>query len=387
MLRVLVVDDSEVARRLLAEVLGRDGGLQVVGEASGGAEALRLAARLRPDVITMDVQMPGMDGLETTRRIMEQHPAPIVVVSGGHDPGDLAHSVRALDAGALTALRKPRGPADPGFAAEAAELVATVKLMAEVKVFRRRPAAAAPAAGPLSGPPPGGALPARRYQAEMVAVGASTGGPAALAAILRALPATTPVPILVVQHITPGFDAALATWLDETTPLRVRLAADGQPLRPGEVVIAPAGTHLGLSGGARVELGQGPPVDGHRPSATRLFASVARVFGPRALGVILTGMGGDGAAGLLELRRAGGTALAQDEASCVVAGMPGAAVAAGASTRWSRSASWPPGSPPPGPRPASIAGPWTSSRSTCCGPSRTATSASSACGSPTCSGS
>jgi two-component system, chemotaxis family, protein-glutamate methylesterase/glutaminase len=133
-----------------------------------------------------------------------------------------------------------------------------------------------------------------------------------------------------VQHITPGFDAALATWLDETTPLPVRLAVDGQPLRPGEVVIAPAGTHLGLSGAARVELGQGPPVDGHRPSASHLFASVARVFGPRAVGVILTGMGSDGAAGLLEMRRAGGTVLAQDEASCVVAGMPGAAVAVGA---------------------------------------------------------
>jgi two-component system, chemotaxis family, protein-glutamate methylesterase/glutaminase len=332
MLRVLVVDDSEVARRLLTGVLGRDGGLQVVGEASSGAEALRLAARLRPDVITMDVQMPGMDGLEATRRIMEQHPAPIVVVSGGHDPADLAHSVRALDAGALAALRKPRGPADPGFAAEAAELVGTVKLMAEVKVFRRRPANAAtgaPGPGPASNGPPNGTPSARRHPAELVAVSASTGGPTALATILRGLPAATPVPVLVVQHITPGFDAALATWLDETTPLPVRLAADGQRPRPGEVVIAPADAHLGLSGD-RVELLTGPPLNGHRPSATHLFASVARALGPRAVGVVLTGMGSDGAAGLLELRRAGGTVLAQDEASCVVPGMPAAAVAAGA---------------------------------------------------------
>jgi two-component system, chemotaxis family, protein-glutamate methylesterase/glutaminase len=328
MRRVLVVDDSAVARRLLVEVLGRDPGLEVVGEASSGAEALRLAERLRPDVITMDVQ-PGMDGLETTRRIMEQHPAPIVVVSGGQDPGDLVHAVRALDAGALAALRRPRAPADPGFAAEAAELVGTVKRMAEVKVFRRRPAAA-PAGGPLPGPPPDGARPTRRHTAELVAVGASTGGPAALAAILRALPASTPVPILVVQHSTPGFDAALATWLDETTPLPVRLAADGQPLRPGEVLIAPAGSHLGVTGAARVELWPGPPLAGHCPSATHLFASVARAYRARAVGVILTGMGSDGAAGLLHIRRVDGLVLAQDEASCVVPGMPAAAVATGA---------------------------------------------------------
>jgi two-component system, chemotaxis family, protein-glutamate methylesterase/glutaminase len=332
-LRVLVVDDSEVARRLLVSVLAAADGLGVVGEAANGAEALALAGRLRPDVITMDVQMPGMDGLEATRRIMEQHPAPIVVVSGGHDPDDLAHSLRALDAGAVAALRKPGGPADPGFAAEAAELVRTVTLMAEVKVFRRRPA-------PSPAPPPAGTSPARpagdgtrpapRPPAELVAVGASTGGPAALATVLRALPATTPVPILVVQHITAGFDAALTTWLDETTPLTVRLAADGQPLHAGQVLVAPAGRHLGLSAAGRVELRQDPPLSGHRPSATHLFASVARVFGSRAVGVVLTGMGSDGAAGLLALRRAGGTVLAQDQASCVVPGMPAAAVAADA---------------------------------------------------------
>ena len=321
-IRVLVVEDSPVARRLIVHILGSDSELQVVAEAENGAQAVELAARHRPDVIVMDVVMPTMDGLEATRRIMETTPTPIVLVSAGYD-GAVDLSFEALDAGALTLLAKPRGPQVEGFAEQATSLTITVKLMADVKLVRRRSRTRKPALRPAATPV------TLHRPAGVVAIASSTGGPAALATILGALPEATPVPVLIVQHITPGFHHGLVDWLDRVSPLRVCLAREGSPLRAGEVLVGPSDVHLGVTSRGKIALSADPPVDGHRPSATHLFASVARVFGDRACGVILTGMGDDGAVGLGILKEAGGLVLAQDEATSVVYGMPREAVARG----------------------------------------------------------
>jgi two-component system chemotaxis response regulator CheB len=318
--KVLVVDDSAVARRLLATVLGEDPELQVVGEARDGGEAVRLAERLRPDVITMDIHMPDMDGFETTRRIMESSPRPIVIVSADYDAQDVARSFHALEAGALTVLPKPNGTDYE----RVAGLIQTVKLMADVKVFRRHARPGRNGGALFPAPTPSGAPPA-----EIIAIGASTGGPAALATLLGGLPPNLNVPVLVTQHLARGFDAGLAEWLDTVTDLDVRLAMAGEPLHPGTVLLAPHGSHLGVTRSGRATLSFSDAIGGHRPSATYLFSSVARAYGASSLGVILTGMGEDGVAGLIELKAAGGRVLGQDRASCVVYGMPRAARRAG----------------------------------------------------------
>ena len=321
---MLVADDSAAARVLIRGILEADPGLEVVGQATDGLQAVELAERLEPDVITMDVDMPGVDGLEATRRIMARAPRPIVLVSGVLVP-DLDNSFRALEAGAVTLLEKPNGPGSPAFAREAAELVATVKLMAGVKLVRRSPPR--PVDGAPPGPPPAGR---RREPLRVVAIAASTGGPPAVAQILRMLPAGWSVPVLVVQHIGAGFDVGLVRYLDESCLLPVGLAEDGRVLRGGRVHVSPADRHLGITAGHRLTVAAGEPIDGYRPSANHLFRSVAAAYGAKAAGVVLTGMGRDGAEGLLSLRRAGGLAIAQDQATSIVYGMPRQAVLRGA---------------------------------------------------------
>lgn len=327
MLRVLVVDDSAVFRRLLTRVIDGDRDLTVVGQAANGLEAIELANQLRPDVITMDMHMPRMNGLEATRRIMQEAPRPIVIISASVDPRDVADSFQSIDAGAVALLAKPPSPVDPGFGAAIEQIVKTLKLMSEVKVVKRRkrPDPRSVPAAPLDVPLPAGGI-------DVIAIGTSTGGPAALAQVLGALPSSLPVPVGIVQHIAEGFDVGLARWLNAVSPLNVVIAAPGMQPGAGDVVIAPSGMHLGLTRRG-VVLSDGEPLDGHLPSVTHLFSSVARSFGSRALGVVLTGMGGDGARGLLELKRAGGKVLAQDEATSIVYGMAKRAVELGAVDR------------------------------------------------------
>jgi two-component system chemotaxis response regulator CheB len=320
---VLLIDDSDIARRMLAAVLARDPDVQLVGQGADGEEAVTLAARERPDVILMDVNMPKMDGWVATRTIMESTPVPIVLISATYDLRDAANSFRALEAGAITLVDKPVDPSSPDFERQLAGLVSTVKVMAGVNLVTRRPRRVRAMASP-SGP---STMPTTKL--DVVAIGASTGGPAALSTILSNLPRDLPVPVLVVQHIAQGFEQGLVEWLASVCPLRVRFAAEGEALRSGDVLFAPSGLHLGVTRGRRVALSGQPPIDGHRPSATHLFRSVAWAYGPSALGVILTGMGQDGADGLSEVHDRGGFVVAQDESTSVVYGMPGTAVAKG----------------------------------------------------------
>jgi two-component system, chemotaxis family, protein-glutamate methylesterase/glutaminase len=342
-LRVLVAEDSVVARALIVSILNREAGIEVVGEARDGEQAVKMAAELEPDVITMDVHMPKLDGLEATRRIMAETPTPIVVISA-IDPKDVKISIEALDSGALAALGKPSGPTAPDFAERSQEIVSTVKTMAGVRVVKRRPrltrpgaatagaakpaATAAPAAAASTRTPPAVSNAPRR-KVDIVAIGSSTGGPDALGKIIGALPAVVPVPIVIVQHITVGFHQGLVDWLNNVTPLNVKLGEEGHMPRAGEVILAPGEHHMTIDKNRRITLNEESPVRGHRPSATQLFRSVKDVYGANALGVILTGMGDDGADGLVELRRAGGWVIGQDEATCVVYGMPREAAARG----------------------------------------------------------
>ena len=323
-LRVLVAEDSPTARRSLVLLLRADPELEVVGEARDGAEAIELCKKLRPDLVTMDIQMPVMDGVEATRRIMIESATPVVMVSS-LDPNDVRSSMNALNAGALAVLAKPAGPGTPRFERNVRELITTIKAMAQVKLVRRWAAV-----------PPyrtTGTQPALLAPREIAVVGlvSSTGGPHALRSVLTALPAEFGPPIMIVQHIAAGFAQGLAEWLTSTTKRTVTLAVDGECFVNGAVYLAPDDRHLEVSHD-RLIVAASSPVDGFRPSGTRLFSSLAAVFGPRAIGVIMTGMGRDGVAGLLEMRDAGSAILAQDEASCDIFGMPGAAVSAGAVT-------------------------------------------------------
>lgn len=320
-IRVLVAEDSVTSRELLVSILSSDEAIAVVGQAKDGLEAVEMTRRLRPSVVTMDVRMPQMDGLAATKRIMVETPTPIVIVSGSVDAHEVETSLAALRAGALTVLQKPPGPRSPGFEEASRKLLDTVKAMSQVKVVRhwaeRHPAKEVPAAGRA------GAV------ARVVAIAASTGGPAALHRILSELPGDFPVPILVVQHIARGFVGGLADWLDGISPLTVKVAEDGELLRPRTVYLAPDERHLGVDNGGTAVLSSAPSIDGFRPSGTYLFESVAQAFGTSAVAVVLTGMGQDGVEGLRAVRAAGGRVIAQDKGSSVVFGMPAAAAASG----------------------------------------------------------
>jgi two-component system, chemotaxis family, protein-glutamate methylesterase/glutaminase len=324
-IRVLVVDDSPVMRTILVSMLAETPGYQVVGEATDGLEAVHMTAELRPDVVTMDIRMPRLNGLEATRQIMASTPTPIVVVTTSVYEPELNVAFSAVAAGALTVVEKPQGldPASYDIARE--QLATAIRLVADVRLVALRPA----------GPPSStearqrGLTGRLALPVEIIAIAASTGGPGTLKRILGTLPETMTIPIVIVQHITPGFGQGFAHWLDGVTPLKVTLATNGERVAPGKVLIGPEGSHLTIGPGGIVRLEQSPPIKGLRPSATRLFDSVAQTYRSAAIGVVLTGMGDDGADGLEKLHAAGGYVIAQNEDSCIVFGMPQVAIERG----------------------------------------------------------
>jgi two-component system chemotaxis response regulator CheB len=318
MIKVLIVDDSMTAQVLLKQILTADAGIEIIGSAKNGLEALEFVKHKQPDIITMDLHMPVMDGLEATRLIMESKPVPIIIVSNSWHRANKADAFDYLEAGAVAALEKPRQPTDSNFDELCKELVSTIKIMSEIKVVKRFP-------------PRGVKRVFKRADTQhprlrIVVIGASTGGPPVLKMILSALPADFPLPILVVQHITRGFLTGLADYLDASSALTVSIGKQGQEVLPGHVYLAPDEFEMGVTRTLRIHLSNQKLEHGPCPSVAYLFRAAVLNFGRQAIGVILSGMGKDGAEELAMLKNNGAVTIAQNEESCVVFGMPGAAV-------------------------------------------------------------
>ncbi|MCX5720532.1 MAG: chemotaxis response regulator protein-glutamate methylesterase [Nitrospirae bacterium] len=329
-IRVLTVDDSALMRQVLAQLLSRDPGIEVVGSAPDPFIAREKIKALNPDVLTLDVEMPKMDGLTFLEKLMAGHPMPVVMVSSLTEVG-CDTTLRALELGAVDFITKPKIDLREGMDEVAQDLITKIKAAAMAKV-RGRGAGGRGTAEPLAARLlPLGSSAMIKTTDTIIAIGASTGGTEALRAVLEVLPPNTP-PIIVTQHMPERFTKTFADRLNQLCRISVKEAEDGDSVLPGHALIAPGSYHMTLvRSGARysVRLNQDPPVNRHRPSVDVMFDSVARYAGANTIGVILTGMGGDGAKGMLAMKQAGAYTIAQDEASCVVFGMPKEAIKLG----------------------------------------------------------
>jgi len=326
-IRIVLVDDSSLARGLLRSFLEGEIDIEIVGEAANGREAVDMARELRPSVISMDLEMPVMGGLDAIGEIMATKAVPILVVS---DVANAQNACEAIRRGALDVMSKPELNG-----VSAAEFVAKLRMLSRVPVIthlRSRPSVAVPAPSPMPAATPHAVGEPGAYR-QAIAIASSTGGPQALAEILPALPADFSSPLLIAQHISDGFAAGMADWLGGLCRLPVRLGTEGEPIRPGIVYLSPSEAHMAVTPARTLTLMPRRADDLYHPNCDILLKSVAAAFGRKAIGVILTGMGHDGAAGLEEIRKAGGTTIAQDEASSVIYGMNGVAVARGAAQR------------------------------------------------------
>ncbi len=323
MIRVLIAEDSSLIATMMQELLDEDPEIEVVGRAKNGREAIELRNSLEPDVITMDLNMPVLDGLQAIQAIASTRPVPILAVSQTIESRDSEIAFEALRSGATDIMGKPSGYGQKGYLRVKEELTSRVKLVSHIRPRRC-----------LKKTPP--QIVATKLTREgdlkkgLVVVGASTGGPPALAIILRCFPPDFPLPVAIVQHITPGFLTGLAHWLRGESSLSVKVAKNQETMEPGTVYLAPDDHHLEIGADKKTILSDGPPVRGHRPSVDHLMKSAAKSYGNQTVGVLLTGMGGDGAEGLKQIREAGGKTIIQDEATSLVFGMPREALLRGA---------------------------------------------------------
>ncbi len=312
-IRVLVVDDSVICREILSAMLNQADDIQVVGKARDGRQAIQMNAKLRPDLITMDARMPGLDGFTAIKKIMATRPVPILMVTSYVVMEGIDQTLKALSIGALDIMEKP------DLEGKLADTLRDkVRLLADVPVAKReelRPRRISTKVAKLSS-----------KQRSLVAIASSTGGPKAILEILSPLSPDYPLGIVIAQRLPEGFSAGFAEMLDAELDLKVHLAQDNDRIEPGTVLVAPGGKHLTLLAPYQVCLSDAPPVDNHRPSGTPMFRAFAQFSAGSTIGIVLSGMGKDGAAGLRELRRAGGLCLAQDEQSCMFFDMPQAAI-------------------------------------------------------------
>lgn len=325
-LRVLVVDDSAFFRRLIGEVIAKDPGLRVAGVARDGRDAVEKTKSLRPDIVTLDVNMPELNGLEALRQIMKEVPTPVVMLSSLTSEG-AEETLQALSEGAVDFLCKPALSQIDGRWQE--EVVAKVKVAAKANLGRHGRQVFTGGAAPVSAV-------VRRNRltgARILAIGTSTGGPKALQEVIPKLPADLPVAVLVVQHMPAGFTRTLAQRLNSASPLNVKEGEHGEPIRPGNVYVAPGDYHMRVGARGEIELGQDPPIASLRPSVDAMFESVAQVYGSGVVAAVLTGMGNDGTRGAGLIKRAGGFVVAEDQSTCVVYGMPRAVVEEGYADR------------------------------------------------------
>jgi two-component system chemotaxis response regulator CheB len=333
MIKVLIVDDSAVSQKFLSYLFSREPDINVVGIANNGFEAIDLAKRYKPDVISMDIHMPGMSGFETTRRIMETNPIPIVIVSGNNNVKDVEIAFQAMEAGALATVAKPEGFLQPEFELKVRELVQTIRIMSEIKTIKRWPEKIKPKEkNNLQTIDTSAKTIPKSAKISIIAIGASTGGPSAIQEILSGLKKDLTVPILITQHMSAGFEQGFVDWLKNITGIPVKIGENGENALRGHVYVAGTESNMGITQNGNIFLSPRDPFQPICPAVSFLFTSVAGVYSNLSMGIILTGMGSDGSKELKLMRDKGAVTIAQNEESCVVFGMPKEAITFGGAT-------------------------------------------------------